>query len=132
MGVGKESDNGFENGGGAITKKGDPVLTRGEIGAIIRCKKILQKIGHGSDLNIKELCEDIGVSRKTAYSYDGGVKDGDKQGFPAPNSGGFLWEIELLKERLERVELENEGLRISKMIVEDLKKKGFLGMSKKR
>lgn len=127
MGAGKESDNGFKNGGGAITGKEDAVLTSEEIGAIIRCKKILQKIGHGSDLNIKELCEDIGVSRKTAYSY-GGVVEEAKQGSPASNPEGLIGENDLLKERLERVELENEGLRISKMIVEDLKKKGFLAM----
>jgi len=124
MGAGTESNNGFENGGFAVRGKRGAVLSREEIGAIIRCKKILQKIGHGSDLNIKGICEDIGVSRKTAYSYDGSGEE-DKQGSPAPNPEGFKEEIELLKERLERVELENEGLRLSKMIVEDLKKKGF-------
>ncbi len=124
MGSGTESDNGFENGGVAVTEKRDAVLTREEIGSIIRCKKILQKIGHGSDLNIKVICEDIGVSRKTAYNCDGSAEE-DKQGSPAPNSEKFKGEIELLKERLKRVELENEGLRLSKMLVEDLKKKGF-------
>ena len=42
-------------------------LNKEEIATIIRCKEILKKIGHGRDLNIKEICEDIGVSRKSAY-----------------------------------------------------------------
>lgn len=124
MGNGTEIDNGFENGGTAASERKDPGLMKEEIGEIIRCKKILQKIGHGSDLNIKGICEDIGISRKTAYSYDAGCEQG-KQDSPGLGLEELKRENELLKSRLKRVELENKGLRLTKMLVEDLKKKGF-------
>jgi len=123
MDIGSKTDNGFENGGGAAIEGKGPVLSKEEIGTIIRSKKILKKIGHGNDLNIKGICEEIGVSRKTAYGY--GDCDEEKQVSPSSTLEDVKSENEILKDRLKRVELENEGLRLTKMLVEDLKKKGF-------
>lgn len=103
-------------------------LTRDEIGSILRCKKIPGKIGHGSDLNIRAICEDIGLSRKTAYSYDEGINCDKKQSADVQSRKKLEEEIDLLKGQLSRVELENEGLRLTKRLFEEIKKKTVQGM----
>lgn len=45
-------------------------LDKDEIATVIRSKKILNKIGMGGNLNIRKICGEIGISRKTAYVYD--------------------------------------------------------------
>lgn len=104
----------------------DRKLAKSEIAAVIRCKEILGKIGCGSELNISKVCESAGISRKSAYKYEKQHRE-DEQ---AEMVGGqeverLEKEKELLEKRLKEVELENEGLRIAKMIVDDLKKKGL-------
>ena len=98
-----------------------------EIATIIRCKEILKKIGHGRDLNIKRICEEIGISRKSAYGYD---ENQSKKAVDSKQIGLSIKDIQqenqLLKQRLSAVELENEGLRIAKMAVDDLKKRGLI------
>ena len=47
----------------------DKGLTKEEIGSILLAKKALSKLGHGSMINVKKLCSEMGISRKAAYSY---------------------------------------------------------------
>lgn len=47
----------------------DKGLTKEEIGSILLAKKALSKFGHGSMINVKELCSEMGMSGKAAYSY---------------------------------------------------------------
>ncbi|MCP4273760.1 MAG: hypothetical protein GY781_17685 [Gammaproteobacteria bacterium] len=102
-------------------------LDKEEISTIIRSKEILKKIGRGSDINIKEICEDIGISRKSAYQYwnrgNGGKEMITEE---AKDLEELLEENRLLKEQLRKSELENKGLRISKMVVDEFKKKGLI------
>ncbi|MCP4989324.1 MAG: hypothetical protein GY928_25695 [Colwellia sp.] len=102
-------------------------LDKEEISTIIRSKEILKKIGRGSDINIKEICEDIGVSRKSAYQYRN-WGNGEK-GMATEEEKGveqLQEENRLLKEQLRKAELENKGLRIAKDIVDEFKKKGLI------
>lgn len=98
-------------------------LDKIEVAAIVRSKKILSKIGMGSDLNIRKICDEIGISRKTAYEYDKKVNDNDLSVDTLGSREELKEENSLLKERLKQVELENEGLRIVKKVVDELKKR---------
>ncbi len=101
-------------------------LDKEEISTIIRSKEILKKIGHGSDINIKEICEEIGISRKSAYQYSS--RGNGREEMKAEEAKGLeelQEENRLLKEQLRKTELENKGLRIAKKAFENLKKKGL-------
>jgi len=99
-------------------------LSNKEIGAILKCKDILSKIGCESSLNIKELTNIIGVSRKSAYEYK---KENEETASTVAviSHENVVEENRILKEHVKRIELENQGLRIAKMAVEELKKKGY-------
>lgn len=105
-------------------------LSAGEIAGIIATKEALEKIDQGSLINVKALCESLGISRKTAYEYyhkerqrraeeEQRLKELSTQ-FSERES-----EVAALKQRLHRLEIENGGLKIAQMAVEDLKKRGF-------
>ncbi len=102
-------------------------LDKEEISTIIRSKEILKKIGRGSDINIKEICEDVGISRKSAYQYRSwGNGEKEKTTEETKELEELEEENRLLKEQLRKAELENKGLRIAKDIVDEFKKKGLI------
>jgi transposase-like protein len=105
-------------------------LSPDEIAGIISTKEALEKIGQASLINVKALCESLGISRKTAYKYyhqerEKRAKEEPRLKELSSQSGGNKAELEALKKRLNWLEIENEGLKIARMMVEDLKKKGF-------
>lgn len=126
MDTGSKNNNRSDSSGKPIKEDNIEKLSKDEIGAIIQCKKILKKIGHGSDINIQEICDEIGVSRKTAYSYGTNSTKREKDNSPAASIPVLESENQVLKKRLKKAELENKGLRIAKMIVDDFKKKGLV------
>lgn len=101
-------------------------LDKSEIATVLQSKNILSKIGFGSDLNIRKICEKVGISRKTAYEYYNKLEEqkGTEDSQLSPET--LQEEINELKVRLNELELENEGLRIAKRIVEELKKKDMI------
>lgn len=109
---------------------GEKRLSPEEIAGIIAIKETLEKIGQGSLINVKALCESVGISRKTAYKYyhqerEKRAKEEQRLKELSSQSQGNKADLEALKKRLNWLEIENEGLKIAKMAVEDLKKKGF-------
>lgn len=109
---------------------GEKRLSPEEIAWIIAAKEALEKIGQGSLINVKALCETLGISRKTAYKYyhkerEKRAKEDQKLRGLSLHSQENEAELEALKKRLSWLEIENEGLKIAKMAVEDLKKRGF-------
>ena len=105
-------------------------LSPEEIAGIIGSKEALEKIGQGSLINVKALCETLEISRKTAYEYyhkekEKSASEQEKLKELSAQSKATKEEMEALKKRLAWVEGVNEGLNISKMAVEDLKKKGY-------
>jgi hypothetical protein len=105
----------------------DKALTEEEIGSIILTKKTLSKLGHGSMINVKKLCSEMGISRKAAYSYYKRLKDKRRtEGTKNEDEDDILKENMLLKERIKRLEIENRILNILKRGMEDLKKRGYL------
>ena len=101
----------------------DKGLTKEEIGSILLAKKALSKLGHGSMINVKELCSEMGMSGKAAYSYYRRLKGKKKvQETKDKERDDILKENILLKERIKRLEIENRILNILKRGMEDLKK----------
>ena len=105
-------------------------LSPEEIAGIIGSKEALEKIGQGSLINVKALCETLEISRKTAYEYyhkekEKSASEQEKLKELSAQSKATKEEMEALKKRLAWLEIVNEGLNISKMAVEDLKKKGY-------
>lgn len=101
-------------------------LDKSEIAIVLQSKNILSKIGFGSDLNISKICEKVGISRKTAYEYYNKLEAQEGAEESPLSSETLQEEISELKVRLNEVELENEGLRIAKRIVEEFKKKDMI------
>lgn len=109
---------------------GERKLSAGEIAGIIATKEALEKIGQGSLINVKALCESLGISRKTAYEYY--HKERQRRAEEEQRLKELITEAQrhesefsALLGRLKRLEIENGALRIAQMAVEDLKKKGF-------
>lgn len=105
-------------------------LSPGEIAGIIAIKEVLEKIGQGSLINVKALCESLGISRKTAYEYhhkekEKRAEEEQKLKELCTQAQKCESEVAALKQRLHRLEIENGALKIAQMAVEDLKKKGF-------
>lgn len=100
-------------------------LDKSEIATVLRSKNILGKIGLGSDVNIHKICEKAGISRKTAYEYYNKLEEQERETKSPLSLEALQKEVNELKARLNEVELENEGLRIAKRIVEEFKKKGM-------
>lgn len=105
-------------------------LSPKEIARIIAAKEALEKIGKGSLINVTDFCETVGISRKTAYEYyhkekEKSAKDAEKLKELSAQYQADKEEMEVLKKRLEWLEIVNEGLNITKKAVEDLKKKGY-------
>lgn len=109
---------------------GEKRLSSEEIAGILATKEALEKIGQGSLINVKALCETLGISRKTAYEYyhkerERRVKEEQRLKELSVQSQGNAAGMEALKKRLNWLEIENGALKIAQMAVEDLKKKGF-------
>ncbi len=105
-------------------------LSPEEIAGIIAAKEALEKIGKASLINVTAFCETLVISRKTAYEYyhkekEKSASEQDKLKELRAQSKANKEEMEVLKKRLNWLEIVNEGLNISKMAVEDLKKKGY-------
>ncbi len=98
-------------------------LDKSEIAIVVRSKKLLCRLGLGRDLNIRKICEKLGISRKTAYDYYNKFGEKEVVGESVSLSRELQEEVKVLKARLNEVELENKGLRIAKQIVEEFKKK---------
>lgn len=97
-------------------------LSEEEIADILKCKDILGKIGCESLLNIKQLTDLIGISRKSAYEYKKKYEESSSPEVPA-SLETVLEENQLLKDHISQIELEVQGLRITKMALDELKKK---------
>ena len=109
---------------------GEKRLSPEEIGSIMSAKEALKKIGQGRLINVKALCNSQGISRKSAYGYyhkcrQKRLREEQRLRELSERSQGNKAELEALKQRLRWLETENGALKIARMAVEDLKKKGF-------
>ena len=85
-----------------------------EVALLIRARKILKQKGLPKDADVKTICETAGVSRKTGYQWENGLKFSDDQTDSLTEELSELKsEREQLKERCRRLEIENEGHRLA-------------------
>ena len=73
-------------------------LTPEEVALLIRGRRILKEKGLSPDMDVKTLCEQVGISRKTGYQWEKRFDDAAE-------------DSQKLREELERVKAENEKLK---------------------
>ncbi len=85
-----------------------------EVALLIRARKILKQKGLPKDADVKTICETAGVSRKTGYQWENGLKfSDDRTDSHTEDLSELKSEREQLKERCRRLEIENEGHRLA-------------------
>lgn len=89
-------------------------LTPQEAALLIRARRILKSKGLAKDTDVKRICEAAGVSRKTGYQWAKNLKLTEQQDDPFSKKMTELeMQYEKLKERQQRLEFENEGLKLA-------------------
>ncbi len=90
-------------------------LIQDEVAVLIRGRKILKARGLPKDADVKKICEEAGISRKTGYQWannleqksDSEVDDLEEQ------FNRLQAEHEELKKRYDDVRFENEGRKLA-------------------
>ena len=92
-------------------------LSRDEVAALIRARKIIKGRGLSKDVDVKTICEAAGISRKTGYQWADKLESAVKQKHVEDS---LRQEIERLKannaeleKRCDDVRFENEGRKIA-------------------
>lgn len=92
-------------------------LSRDEVAALIRARKIIKARGLARDIDVKTICEVAGISRKTGYQWADNLESAAKQkdvehglreeieGFKVKDAG--------LEKRLDDLQFENEGRKLA-------------------
>lgn len=100
---------------------------------IVKAKQILEKMGKGSNINISEICEQAGISRKTAYQHfhqeeEKRRRDKEEQAIILKEKKELQAERKLLVSRVNELELESLVLGAAKweFIENEDKKKRLL------
>ncbi len=101
----------------------DKKLSKEEIAQIIQAKEVLSKIGKGSSINVKEICDELEISRKTAYAYNKNLKEKkEKVKIEEKENQDIVKENEMLKECLKKKETEVKFLSLFKKAFNEQKK----------
>jgi len=73
-------------------------LSQGEVAVLIRGRKILKAKGLPKDADVKKICEEAGISRKTGYQWANKLEQKKES------------EVDDLQERFNRLQAEHEQL----------------------
>lgn len=114
-------------------------LSREDVAVLIRARQLSKQAGINPDANIKAICEEAGISRKTGYQWADKLGDG----FSGDREQELLTDLDRMKiekERLEKeladAQFEIEGRKLAWEIhrVDELleKKKGLTTNRKKK
>ena len=111
-------------------------LTPGEVALLIRGRRILKEKGLSPDTDVKTLCEQAGISRKTGYQWEKRFGDDSKDDQLREDLERLKAENEKLKKDYDDVRWENEGRKVAweihgvdKLLVE---KKTIMTRAKKK
>jgi len=90
-------------------------LSRDEVAALIRARKIINARGLAKDIDVKSICEAAGVSRKTGYQWADklGQKQDDALKDLEAKYEHLKREHEELEKRYDNARFENEGRKIA-------------------
>jgi DNA polymerase/3'-5' exonuclease PolX len=86
-----------------------------EVALLIRARQILKAKGLAKDADVKNICEAAGISRKTGYQWANNLdlyRD-EKDHVVVEELARVKEEHEDLKARHRRLEIENEGRKLS-------------------
>jgi len=90
-------------------------LTPEEVAVLIRARRLLKEKGLAADTDVKTLCEQAGISRKTGYQWEKrllnsstGIEEKLRRDFKQLNT-----EHEKLKKDYDDVRWENRGRKIA-------------------
>ena len=90
-------------------------LSPEEVAILIRGRKILNAKGLSKDADVKKICEEAGISRKTGYQWANKLeqKRGSEVDSPQERFNRLQAEYEELKKRYDDVRFENEGRKLA-------------------
>ncbi|MEE9150794.1 MAG: leucine zipper domain-containing protein [Thermoplasmata archaeon] len=90
-------------------------LSPEEVAILIRGRKILKARGLDKDADVKRICEEAGISRKTGYQWANKLEQNrDIEGVDLQETfNRFKAEHDELKNRYDDVRFENEGRKLA-------------------
>jgi transcriptional regulator with XRE-family HTH domain len=113
-------------------------LTAEEVAVLIRARRLLKEKGLATDTDVKTLCEQAGISRKTGYQWEKRLFDSssDVEEKLRRELEQLNAEHEKLKKEYEDVSWENRGRKLAWEIHEVdallAEKKSTIGKGKKK
>ena len=90
-------------------------LSPEEVAILIRGRKILKARGLDKDADVKRICEEAGISRKTGYQWANKLdQNRDIEGVDLQEAfNGLKAEHDELKKRYDDARFENEGRKLA-------------------
>jgi hypothetical protein len=88
-------------------------LTPEEVAIIIRARRLLKKKGLPPDTDVKTLCGEVGISRKTGYQWEKRLDQTSDDDPLREELARLAAEHEKLKKAFDDVSWENEGRKIA-------------------
>jgi hypothetical protein len=88
-------------------------LTPEEVAIIIRARRLLKAKGLAPDTDVKTLCSEVGISRKTGYQWEKRLDQMSRDDPAQAELSRLRAEHEELKTAFDDVSWENEGRKIA-------------------
>jgi hypothetical protein len=88
-------------------------LTPQEVAIIIRAKRVLKEKGLAPDTDVKTLCSQVGISRKTGYQWEKRLDQTSREDPLRADFERLKAEHEKLKKAYDDVCWENQGRKIA-------------------
>ena len=88
-------------------------LTPEEVAIIIRARRILKEKGLSPDTNVKALCNEVGISRKTGYQWEKRLDQASQDERLQKELDNLKADHEKLKKAYDDVSWENQGRKLA-------------------
>ena len=88
-------------------------LTPEEVAIIIRARRLLKEKGLSPDTNVKVLCNEAGISRKTGYQWEKRLDQASQDESLQKELDNLKADHEKLKKAYDDVSWENEGRKLA-------------------
>ena len=84
-----------------------------EVAIIIRARRLLKEKGLSPDTDVKTLCREAGISRKTGYQWEKRLDQASDDALLRKELARLTAEHEKLKQAFDDVSWENEGRKVA-------------------
>ncbi len=88
-------------------------LTPEEVAIVIRARRLLKEKGLSLDTNVKALCNEVGISRKTGYQWEKRLDQASQDEQLLKELANLKSDHEKLKQAYDDVCWENEGRKLA-------------------